>query len=384
MKILITTPFFQFAGGSELETIHTANAFASFSEVREVFIFVAGEFNLDFTKDIYIDKKVKFFKRHIFFDSKYVKRINKELKNRLKLEFFPLDLLYWRFKCLSRFDKLYIITKTTLARDYIPLIKVWKFKKNIVVKYTTVFFEPLENTTLKYLSQIKYNIVTSERQKIFFVQNLNLENTATQEVIIFNENYCLSKKRIHKDKKLYDFGILGRYSKEKQFEHAINLIANLRKAGYRTTLIIKGGSSEDYYKKILKLVEEKELQDLITLDFEEIPYNKAYDFFDNLNCFLITSEYEGGPNVALEVMAYGLPILSYDVGAMRDRLVNFPELIAIDQESLAEKAIEIISYKDSVFLEKCTDLKEQYIAKYSNDIKISFLKEFVSSIESSK
>ncbi|MET3028164.1 glycosyltransferase family 4 protein [Flavobacterium sp. UW10123] len=379
MKILITTPFFQFAGGSELETIHTANAFASFLEVKEVHVFVAGEFNLDFTKDIFIDNKVKFFKRPDFFTSKYIKRINKELKKRLNLDMFPFDALYWRFKCLSRFDKLYIITKTSLAKDYIPLIKVWKCKDNIVVKYTTVFFDRLENKTLKYLSQIRYNIVTSEKQKDFFVQNLNLENTTTQEVLIFNENYCLSKKRTYKDKKLYDFGILGRYSKEKQFEHAINLIANLRKEGYRSTLIIKGGSSEDYYQKILKLVEEKELQDLITLDFGEVPYNKAYDFFDNLNCFLITSEYEGGPNVALEVMAYGLPILSYDVGAMRDRLVDFPELIAIDQESLTEKAIEIISYKDSVFLEKCTDLKEKYITKYSNEIKISFLKEFVSS-----
>lgn len=378
MKILITTPFFQFAGGSELETIHTANTFASFLEVKEVHVFVAGGFNLDFTKNIYIDNKVKFFRKSFFFDNKYTRRLNKELKKKLNLESFPLDELYWRLKRLSKFDKLYIITKTTLAKDFVTLIKLWKSKNNIVVKYTTIFFYPLEKTTLKYLSQVRHNIVTSEKQKDFFVKHLNLKNTTTQEILLFNEKYCLNKIRIDKDRKLYDFGILGRFSEEKQFEDAINLIDNLRNEGYTATLIIKGGCYEDYFEKIQNLVEEKKLQDLVTLTFEEVPYDMAYDFFDNFNCFLITSKYEGGPNVGLEIMAYGLPILSYDVGAMKDRLAEFPELIANNEANLLEKAIEVINYNDAVFVEKCKKIKEKYNAKYSNQIKISFLKSFIS------
>lgn len=377
MKILVTTPFFQFAGGSELETIHTANAFASFLEVKEVHVFVAGRFNLDFTKNIYINSKVKFFRRPFFFDNKYIRRINKELKKRLHLESFPFDLLFWRLKRLSKFDKLYIITKTSLAKDYIPLIKLWKSKNDIAIKYTTVFFDLLDNTTLKYLSQVRYNIVTSEKQRDFFVKHLNLKNAGVQEILLFNEEYALQKKRINRDQKLFDFGILGRFSEEKQFEDAINLIDNLREGGHKATLIIKGGCYEGYFEKIKNLVKEKRLQDLVTLTFEEVPYDKAYDFFDNFNCFLITSKYEGGPNVALEVMAYGLPILSYDVGAMKDRLYEFPELIAIDETDLAEKAVEILNYNDAVFVAKCKKIKEKYRAKYSNQVKISFLRSFI-------
>ena len=40
MKILITTPFFSNLGGSELETIHTANTFSSFKKVDEVVVYV--------------------------------------------------------------------------------------------------------------------------------------------------------------------------------------------------------------------------------------------------------------------------------------------------------------------------------------------------------
>lgn len=376
MRILITTPFFQFAGGSELETIHTANAFASFSEVKKVEVFVSGGYDLNFIKDIYIDKKISFFKKPYFFSNKYVHRANKKLEKWFKLESLPFDLLYWRFKFLLKYDKVYIITKTSL-NYYLPLIRLCKAKNNIVVKYTTVFFDSMDSVTLKYLSNVKFNIVTSQKQVDFFVNNLNLANTVAQEILLFNENYCLNKVRNKKDNNLYDFGILGRFSPEKQFEHAINLIDNLRKKGRDATLIIKGGCYEEYYQDLLDIVTEKKLEDLVELIFEEVPYNEVYDFFDTFNCFLITSEYEGGPNVGLEVMAYGMPILSYDVGAMKDRLYHFPELIAKDQESLTQKALEVLNCEEKVFLQQCNSLKKEYVEKFSNDIKISFLKDFL-------
>lgn len=376
MRILITTPFFQFAGGSELETIHTANAFASFLEVQEVCVFVYGGYDLNFIKNIDIDEKIKIFNRPSFLSYKYVHRLNQKLKKILRLESLPFDYLYWKFKLLIRYDKVYIITKTTL-NYYVPIIKLYKSKNNIVVKYTTVFFDSIDNINLKYLSTVKYNIVTSEKQKGFFINNLNIDNTIIQEVLLFNENYCLNKIRTKKDNKLYDFGILGRFSEEKQFEQAINLIDNLRKKGFNATLIIKGGCVEEYYKFLMDLVKEKKMEDLITLVFDEVPYDKVYDFFDSFNCFLITSKYEGGPNVGLEVMAYGLPILTYDVGAMKDRLINFPKFIAKEEEDLIQKAIEVLNYDNEIFVQKCINLKKEYINKFSNDFKISFLKDFL-------
>ncbi|UPZ16047.1 glycosyltransferase family 4 protein [Flavobacterium humidisoli] len=377
MKILITTPFFQFSGGSELETIHTANTFASLLEVEEVHVFVAGEFDLNFTKNIYIDRKVKFFTRPFFFNNVFFYKINKSIKRKLRLESLPFDFLYWKFKKLSRFDKIYIITKTSLVNDYIPLIQLYKSKKDIVIKYTTVFFNPLENSTIRYLSQIRYNIVTSQKQKEFFIKNLDLKNTVAQEILLFNEDVAINKVRNQRKTDLYDFGILGRYSEEKQFEHAINLIANLRDKGVKARLIIKGGCDQNYYKSLKNLAKEKNLEELITISFEEVQYDEVYNFFDLFNCFLITSKYEGGPNVALEIMAYGLPILSYDVGAMKDRLNKFPELIAIDEEDLSKKAIEILNYGESLFLQKCIDIKKAYIDEFSNDKKVAFLRDFL-------
>ena len=80
MKVLLTTPFFQFAGGSELETIHTANTFASFDIVNEVHVFVYAGYDIKFTRNIEINSKVKFFRRPKILDNKYLNKLNKEFK----------------------------------------------------------------------------------------------------------------------------------------------------------------------------------------------------------------------------------------------------------------------------------------------------------------
>ena len=139
MKILITTTFFDNLGGSELETIHTANAFASFTEVKAIDLFVYGRIDLTFLHNIFIDPKIKFIKMPVFFNNKFIRRLNKEFKVRLVLEFLPLESIYWKYKFLNNYSHVYIITKSTLSY-YIPIIRYYTQKYKIVVKYTTIFF----------------------------------------------------------------------------------------------------------------------------------------------------------------------------------------------------------------------------------------------------
>lgn len=380
MKVLLTTPFFQFAGGSELETIHTANTFASFDIVNEVHVFVYAGYDIKFTRDIEINSKVKFFRRPKILDNKYLNKLNKEFKKFFNLDLLPFDVLYWKLIFFTKYDRVYIITKTTL-NYYLPVIRLYKNKKNILVKYTTFFYDLMEERKREFLSNVRLNIVTSNKQRVFFSENLNLINSDIQEVILFNEDYLLKKQRLIKDEKSFDFGILGRFSEEKQFEHAINLIEDLKCEGHEATLIIRGGCDKDYYNYLVDLVIKKDLGHLITLEFAEVSYDDAYDFFDCFNCFLITSKYEGGPNVGLEVMGYGLPILSYDVGAMRDRLINFPEFIAENQDDLKKKAISILNYDEHEFIEICAKVKNEYINWYSNNLKFKFLNDFLQNSE---
>ncbi|KAF2333120.1 glycosyltransferase family 4 protein [Flavobacterium daemonense] len=377
MRVLITTPFFSNLGGSELETIHTANAIAALENVKQIDIFVYSIFDLSFCEDIEINSKIKFISYPAFFKNKILQKLNRLIKNSCDFDFSPIEYLYWKFTFVEKYNNVYIITKSTL-NYYIPIIKLYPLKQKIVVKFTTIFFEDMPTINLRYLSLVKENLVTSESQKNFFQEHLGLKNTIVQEVIIFKEDYGLSKVRKYHKTSLYDFGILSRFSSEKKIEDAINLIEKLKTKGYNKTLLIRGIGDQSYYENLLKIVKDKKLIDSIVLEFESVPYDAIFDFFDRINCFLITSKYEGGPNIGLEVMAYGLPILSYKVGAMPDRLIDFPEFIAEGELELVDKAIGLINWREDIFVEKCQEIKSRYMNNYSNKTKKEYLRNFLS------
>lgn len=372
----MTTPFFSNLGGSELETIHTANAFAIIDEVKQIDLFIYGSFDTSFAKNIAIDSKVNFISFPLFFRNKYISKIDKALKKIIDLEFSPFENLYWRIKLLTAYSNVYIITKSS-QNYFLPIVKLYSQKNKIIVKFTTVFLRDLPENTKAYLAKIKMNLVTSDTQKIFFQKEIGLINTSTQEVLIFKESFGLKKTRNCYDKTLYDFGFLGRFSQEKRIEDAILLIENLKLKGYSKSLLISGHGEQGYFDKIMELISLKGLSSQIAIEFKAIPYDEIFNFFDRINCFLITSKYEGGPNVGLEVMAYGLPILSYPVGAMPDRLKNFPEFTAKNLTELIDKAIEVLNYDEELYVSKCKRLKNEYVKYYTNLQKSQYIRDFL-------
>lgn len=75
-------------------------------------------------------------------------------------------------------------------------------------------------------------------------------------------------------------------------------------------------------------------------------------------------------------MAYGLPKLRYDVGAMSNKLI-FSKFIAINKEELIKKAINILRFDKEVFTKKSIEIKKEYINNYSNKLKSEYLNNFL-------
>ena len=76
---------------------------------------------------------------------------------------------------------------------------------------------------------------------------------------------------------------------------------------------------------------------------EDVP-----SLFSAADCLLVVSRYEGSPNVVKEAMACNLPIVSVDVGDVRQRLERVENCFVVDAapEVLADQVVQVLAKRD--------------------------------------
>ncbi|MDQ3071896.1 MAG: glycosyltransferase family 4 protein [Bacteroidota bacterium] len=112
----------------------------------------------------------------------------------------------------------------------------------------------------------------------------------------------------------YSILTIGRLTGQKRVDRFIDLIGDLKEAGYKIQATIVGDGEElsrlqDYAHSLMLP------QDKITfagLQPDTQPYYHIADIF------VLTSDYEGTPNVVLEAMASGIPVVCTNVGMLSE------------------------------------------------------------------
>jgi glycosyltransferase involved in cell wall biosynthesis len=117
-----------------------------------------------------------------------------------------------------------------------------------------------------------------------------------------------------------------------------------------------------------------------------IPHDKMVDYYNKIDLYVCTSETEGTPNPALEAMACGVPVISTNVGVIKDLFGIKQQKFILEERSvecLKEKIVSLIKNTDefSILSEenlesikawswenKCKDFKE-YFDRCLNGVK---------------
>lgn len=78
--------------------------------------------------------------------------------------------------------------------------------------------------------------------------------------------------------------------------------------------------------------------------YGDTPHDEMPLYLSGADCVLMTSDYEGSPNIVKEALACGLPIVSVDVGDIAERLdgVHPSRIVACDARAIGSAAAEIV------------------------------------------
>lgn len=114
---------------------------------------------------------------------------------------------------------------------------------------------------------------------------------------------------------------VGRLVPSKQLEHGISIVKSLHRQHVAAHLTIVGKcllkEEQQYEDELIKLARELGVQEFVHFSGFR---NDIVDVMEAADAVLLTSCYEGLPNVAVEAVISGTPMVTYDVSGVREIL----------------------------------------------------------------
>ena len=211
-------------------------------------------------------------------------------------------------------------------RNYISLAENDNIEKNIYMNKKSIKYADKITVVSKALENDLINNYGAKKEKIHTIYNF-----VDKEKI---DQFLKEKKKInYSDKTILTVGRLknqkGHINLVRSFRYVVDEIKDAK------LLILGQGPLEN---KIIKEIKKLKLEKNIKL----LGYIKnPYIYMNNCKCFILSSFYEGMPNVILEAMYCGMPIISTDCkSGPREILAPTTDyLIETDQISLEEYGI---------------------------------------------
>lgn len=135
-------------------------------------------------------------------------------------------------------------------------------------------------------------------------------------------------KKIHEGKNPYPqdgkvrYVASGRFARQKGFDLLVEAFAMVKKQQPEAELYIVGrndGGCEECYNEVKQLIEKYKLQDSVKcVGFQ----NNPYVYIKYADCFVLSSRWEGLPNVMIESLYLGTPVAAFKCIPVIERIVT--------------------------------------------------------------
>ncbi|AKB71741.1 glycosyltransferase family 4 protein [Methanosarcina mazei] len=214
---------------------------------------------------------------------------------------------------------------------------------------------------LKLLKKI--NLILLDRIFVYSTNLINLWNLEKYSEKIFiapehfiNFNVFNIRKPLSKRKDLV--GYIGRLSNEKGVQNFVESIPKILNENEDLDFIIIGNG--ELYSSIKKYINNESLNDKVKLagwvDHDELP-----EYMNELKLLVLPSYTEGLPNVMLEAMACGTPVLATPVGSIPDIIKDSKNGFIMESNSPKCIADNIVRVLNNPNLDELSNNEREFI-----------------------
>lgn len=248
-----------------------------------------------------------------------------------------------------------IVTKLIKKKMIFALAASLSNSANARGDFTTHLFAFFERFTIRLADRILLysNNLIYEWNFEEYVNKIVLYQKHMIDLNIFKRTIQLSDRN-----KL--IGYIGRFSEEKGIIAFVEAISTILEIDGEILFLIAGGGH--LRNKILELITNYNLSNNVQL-IEWIPHDKLPYYLNYIKLIVIPSRSEGLPNIMLEAMACGTPVLATPVGAIPDIIKdgetgflmdsNSPECIAANViRALEHPDLEEVAQRARVLVER--------------------------------
>jgi N-acetylgalactosamine-N,N'-diacetylbacillosaminyl-diphospho-undecaprenol 4-alpha-N-acetylgalactosaminyltransferase len=287
-----------------------------------------------------------------------------------------LPILAWKYKKLNNSD----ISLSFMNRpNYINILaKLFGMKSKVLISERIAPSQEYKTNTLKdkisrFLIKNLYSkanliIPNAEGIKSDLINNFEIDKNLIKVInnpVDIEKIENLKKEEVEFRDKTFSFITIGRMQYQKNHKLLIDAIKDIDAKLY----II--GDGELRYDLELKIDSLELLDKVVLLGRQSNPYK----YISQADCFVFSSNYEGFPNVLLEALACGLPVISTDCqSGPREILAPNSDINFQLQESIEKVEYGILTAvndKDSLIEAMNIMINDKQLReKYKNSAKI--------------
>lgn len=352
IKILFIVPSLNSGGAERVISLLCNNLNKNKFEIILGILKKEGIFLEQISKEVkIIDLKEKHVRNSFF---KIKKLIIQEKPDIVFSTLSHLNLFIAIFKFLLPKDSIYIGRESSIVSE---TLKEKKFKRIIFEKLYRIFY-----------SNLDYIVCQSQYMADDLIENYKIKKAKIKvinnPVDIEKIRYLAEEKsEIEIDKNKINLITVGRLNPVKQYDYLIDMFSKLDKKQYH--LYIVGEGSEKI--RIEKRIKELGLEENVSLLGRK---KNPFSIVRQCDIFILTSKYEGFPNVVLEALALNLPILSLkSPGGVLEIIKEGENGYYFEEKDLEEKIQKVLLMnKDKIIKNIMKYDKNRIINKYEDEI----------------